>query len=324
MMQKIPMLTKFAQLSAIPVDTNIYVIGVLTSIVDNTVYGPEVNYRCTIRLYDGTKTLSMILWKPIEIVDSMFGVGKVYQIYGTKQEYNGRSTVRFISSTEVKDEKVLKKYALTEFKRLTFDNRQFFVESIRKIEDFRLRRLVEVSYGLGRVPSNLTAENYAHRWEKQLNGAGSIARHDNYSGGIINHICGMLRQVDALEGIYGNRENPPLFRVEKSCTVNWDIVRVLVYLHDLGKQETYTKNLAGSVVFKAGTQLTHEQVSLMLVSKYMRDVDADLVLPYSIEQQILKGIASHGSFSYEKSPEEQILAVVDLADAVLVDALDIV
>lgn len=320
-MDQMTTLNKFSLLQEIPDHTSLYLIAMVKDITDVTVTQPDVSYRTSVRITDGSKIMTFMVWKSIEVVRTFMEENSVYRFYGTHQFYQGKPSFKFISCDAVTDERVLRKYDLQQFKGLTQDNYEYFVSSVRKIKDFRLRRLVEVCYGLGRCPAHIEPSTYSRRQDKQLGGSGSINHHDNYPGGIINHIVGMLRQVDLLEGIYGNAETPPIGRKETACTLNWDRVRAMVYLHDLGKQDTYIKTLGGRVIFNKATCLNHEDISMVLVAKYIRDLEPEFMLTFAEEQLLLAGIKNHGSTSYDKSPEEKILSQVDMADSVLVDSL---
>lgn len=325
LMEQVKTITKFKHLEALCTDdrtqVNVYVIAKVKDISDRTVYHPETQYKINVFITDGVQTKSFYLWKPIEEVMGYLALDGVYKFYFTLSMYKGSPSLKYNSSTRIEDEDILKRFNLQKFRTLLQDNYTYFMESVRKIRDFRLRRLVEVCYGLGERPPRVDQAVYSRRLDKQANGSGSISRHDNYPGGIINHMCGMLRQVDALESIYGNSTTPPIARIENGNGINWDLVRVLVFLHDLGKQETYSLTAGGRVIRRDGTRLEHEATSVMLVSKYLRDMEPEYLLTYAEEQEILGGILNHGELSFKKSPEEQILSAVDMCDSILVDAL---
>lgn len=313
--------TKFGVLDTVPALTNVNVIAKVSDIVDMSTYQPDVNYVTSVQITDGSKTMSFYIWKPVEEVETYLAINKVYKFYMQVRVFKGKPSLKYLSSQPVQDEEILRRFDLNAFRGLTPENYKFFVESVRKIQDFRMRRLVEVCYGLGKCPSHIDPRSYKKRWDKQVSGFGSIRRHDDYAGGIINHLAGMLRVVDSLEAIYGDQLRSPVARCERTCEVNWDLVRVLVFLHDLGKQDTYMRTPNNRVVFREGTKLGHEYVSVVLVSKYLRDVEPEYLLCYKEEQDILSGIANHHVQGFDKSVEERLLASVDNIDAACVDSL---
>ena len=313
--------TKFGLLEDVPAQTTIYLIAKVTDIVDMSTYTDDVTYSTSVQISDGSKTMQFRVWKPIEEVETHLQINKVYKLYMLVQMYKGKPSLKYISEQPMTDEAVLRRFDLSTFRGLSPENYQFFVESVRKIKDFRLRRLVEVCYGLGKCPAHINPTVYKKRLDKQVSGFGSIRRHDDYAGGIINHVAGMLRVVVHLEETYGNLERGPIARCERQCEVKWDLVRVLVFLHDLGKQDTYIRTPSSRVVYREGTRLEHQHASMVLVSKYLRDLEPEYLLSYKEEQEILGGIAGHHEQGYDKTTEEKLLSAVDNIDAACVDCL---
>ena len=323
-MEQTENIKQFSDLQMYPVGTRVDLLCKVIRITDMTIIDPEISYRTQIKLWDKKKFLTFYIWKSYEEVSRTLTEGEVYYLHGILSEWNGSPNFKYMSATQVTDDKVIQAYNQNKYCRLLPENKTFFIDSLAKIKDFRYRRLVEVCYGLGNCPEHMEPTAYRKRFALQENGYGSIKHHDCYPGGYINHVVGILRLIDKLEEQYGNDYMPPIARCESSCDVNWDIVRTLAYLHDLGKQHTYAKSMGGHMMFRSGTLISHEESSILLIAKYSRDIAPTLRLDYAEEQILFGGILDRAERRKDRGPEERIFLALDLLDAVMVENLSMI
>lgn len=209
--------------------------------------------------------------------------------------------------------------------RISDTNRNLFLNCIKDIQNPSYRRLVELAYGVGVTPMGINSSVYRKRREDSLIAWGSINRHDSYPGGYVNHIMDMIRIACKLRGMY---EDPShISRMERSCNFDWDYLITLIYLHDIGKQDTYDMKQDGTIRWKRHSRLDHEELSAMKIYSLVQEMEPNLRVSEEDMHRILNSIRVHGeadamrNSKYKLSPEDKMLMIIDAADSILVDQL---
>lgn len=190
---------------------------------------------------------------------------------------------------------------------------QVYNTSIAKIKDDKLREFVGQCLGLGCNSSN-QSPNQKATYNKFINSPASLKYHDSYIGGYVAHIAGMLEIVNNLED-----NNCNYLRGRIPSSIDWDILRALVYLHDVGKPLTYYKSEIG---FKWNENYLEGHA--LVGSHYVYSVwSKTKLINLATLQKLCYGISSHmdtvKNFNDNKLPELKILKVIDMLEASIAD-----
>lgn len=199
---------------------------------------------------------------------------------------------------------------ITDMMKLTYDT------SIAKIKDLKLRQFVGYCLGIvttGYAPSDKQKAKY----NIFATAPASLSHHDAYSGGYVAHIAGMLAIVDKLEEIYGSG-----FRTEDISKIDWDLLRAIVYLHDIGKPLTYQKDYSGQYSWNENILEDHAYLGAQHVYYCWKKTN---ILPEAVVQKLLYCISEHMNmqkqFDDKKVPELRLLRAIDSLDTAIVSML---
>lgn len=304
-------------------------VSFVASVQNVTDLSNDNTEKISIRVYDGYEPSTLYVYGPVQSWFDILPIGGILRFYGEIREAH-KTYVKVDEVEEIpKTEEILKKYRPSSFKRLIEANAHYFVSSIQKVKDEKLRRYIEIAYGLGEAPVAYTKKAYDAIRRKQFGGYASISRHDNYAGGNINHIVGELRQIDALHDIYGEYQVAmPVGRVEKGSVIDWDYLRFLAYMHDIGKQSTYMEAAPGIIRFNKDIKLSHEELGICILTRIHDIVERDKRLSDVRMQVLYYGILHHGdgiSFDTQNrcSSEDRIFRYIDGMDTCFVDTLEL-
>ena len=145
--------------------------------------------------------------------------------------------------------------------------------------------------------------------DKFANAPGGMKLHHNYIGGLLEHVHNMLRVAAAILPLYPN--------------VNADLVLAGIFLHDIGKTEELSYDMAFAYT-DSGQLIGHIVKSIMMVN---RKVDALRTRGTQIEQEIVDSLghiilSHHGEYEFGSPklpamPEAFMVYYIDDMDAKL-------
>ena len=136
----------------------------------------------------------------------------------------------------------------------------------------------------------------------------SLKYHDNYKGGLINHIASMLNVARNLKEEYSATRKT--FK-----DINWDLVYTLIYLHDIGKPLTYTQRKDNKFNWNENIQLNHASLGVCYV--YSKCIEIGIDIKHPDVQILLKGIEQHMQPEINSIPEIQLVKSIDSIDSIL-------
>ncbi len=225
-------------------------------------------------------------------------------------------------SVVAETEELIKHYKPRTLCRITEKNKNDFISGINIIQVEPMRRLVEVAYGVGRVPAGVSESTYRERMTIAEKAWASLNRHDCYEGGYINHITDMLRLARKLQELYGQPEL--MGRVEKSCDINWDYLFTAIYLHDIGKADTYSVTSSGTVRYKSGNLMQHGDMGMAKVWALNEEIEHNLRLDSETLQHLMYIVKMHCEPVANRKGsliEDELLCYIDGIDAGIVNKL---
>lgn len=263
--------------------------------------------------------------KTLEEVQSIYKVDKIYDfeiLFKTAPSTGVIYINKIISATMLDDTpELIRQFKPDRLKHLKPENRQLFESAYQSIQNKNVQRLIELCYGLGKVPNKVSHDVYRNRYTEALNSLASVRFHDSYPGGYINHLCGMLRIAMNIKDTYtavGHATIPG--RVEIGNNIDWDLVFAGIYLHDIGKIGLYVP--AGvSNKYRDGHILDHKIVGVGKLYQAYSELDSDM--DYGYFQQICAITARHGQVSrmfddQTISDNERLVTLIDSMDALMV------
>lgn len=263
------------------------------------------------------------LWKTKDQVSLDLKEGFLYTLVATVKDYKGEKQLHFDHATFIEDTKENRlKIDPSSLKGITDENEQVFLHVIEnKFDDKRYQRYAQVAFGLGDVPIGISEAEYRSRLERIKMAWCSINHHDNYSGGLWNHIVGMCRVFFSVKSIYSTGHG----RNEVKSTLNWDHILLACYLHDYEKPKEHIMSEDGKTCTRnAEVQVDHIINGVANVELIHHQVEPENRLSFT-ELEALKYtlLSHHGGWGlYElKTQEDKILHALDLIDASNVDRL---
>lgn len=263
-------------------------------------------------IFDGHTKERFICYNGISVLQKELKQNCLYHFYGVARGRN-RRYFHLTSFSEVAiDYNEEFKYFPENFNSVTNKAKFIYDTSIAKIQDFSIRGLVAECLGLV-VDLNPESPEQIKKYKLYSNSPASINYHDNYRGGYIVHIAGMLDIADNLENVYTPGKS---YRLITNNNIDFDLLRALIYLHDCGKPYTY-KEVNGSFTWKEDTILSHEQLGAQIVlqSNYSKKV-ANVKL-----QKIIKGILEHMTPTRSNISEINILKSIDSLESCFADVI---
>lgn len=276
----------------------------------------ETEDRLVIRFFDGYDNNRFIVYTDNKAVQDILYNNTVYLLRGTARGIHHRyfvlSSIELVAITL----DIEQKYYPERFKRPTDMMKMTYDTSIAKIKDCKLRQFV--GYCLGIVTTGYgSSDKQKIKYNKYSNAPASLNHHDSYPGGYIAHIAGMLSIVDALEQSYS------VLRTEDISRIDWDLLRAIVYLHDIGKPLTYLRDQSGRYIWNEECLNDHAQLGAQHVYacwNRVRTVDFNLMqkLTYCINEHM--NVSK--PYDNKKVPELQLLRALDTLDSAIVTQLN--
>jgi hypothetical protein len=320
-------LSCFSEINSLPHGDNVEFIATLLNIKD---LSNDYVTKIQMAVFDGKETSYFQIFSSYSEIQSLFSMNTIYRFIGTVGESHGHKYFKFENAefADLINDEDLKKYKPYEYKWLKESTYHYFVKSINLITNESYKRYVELIYGLGDPPETVSESTYRKRVNIYKKSPASLNRHDNYAGGYINHVSGIIRLIEAVQKIYGQFGLiPSLGRVELGSSIDWAYVYTLAYLHDIGKPCTYKNGLfPGRLEFREDTKLDHNAMGIVILTKMDREVESALRLSYGDFQKLAYGILCHGhrqsTVLYPiRSAEDQLFTTLDSIDAQMTDTL---
>ncbi len=306
------LLERFTDLYKVDEFTEVEFIAKITSISHPT----DIQDRVIIHFFDGYENNRFIVYTDNEAIRELLYIDTVYHLRGIARGLHRR----YFLLTGFKPVDITldveNKYYPERFKHLTDMMKLTYDTSIVKIKDVKLRQFV--GFCLGIVTAGYDAsEKQKAKYNKFNTAPASLSHHDSYPGGYIAHISGMLAIVDKLEEVYGNG-----LRVEDITKIDWDLLRAIVYLHDIGKPLTYTKDYSGRYIWNEDCLEDHAQLGAQHVYYCWKKTNT---ITSAMIQKLLYCIAEHMNVSKQcddrKVPELRLLRAIDTLDTAIVTML---
>lgn len=270
-----------------------------------------------IQIFDGTSVDRFTCYNAVELLKNTLIVNNVYKFSGILKGKERRY------------------FMLESFDQITIDYTQeyrFYPEnfigandnalfiyntSIAMIKDSSLRLLVSECLG---IPCDLTPCSDINEktmkivYDRYKNAPASLNHHDNYRGGYIVHIAGILSHINQMEISF---RSSSCYRTFKGKTLDFDYLRTLAYLHDCGKPYTY-RYVNGTFVWNNDNILTHEQYGAHIVSSSI----ASRRMNNTLLQKVIKGILEHMNPKESVIKEINILKNIDRLESSIADYLN--
>lgn len=258
-------------------------------------------------LRDDKCAVSVPLWDTsLDTAREMLAVDAIYSFGAVTDSYKGTTVLKkFISFTEVTDENVTRKLKQHMFKNATESNIELIYATIDKLKTTAYYPyLVEI---YGESPISETAEQMKTAFA-------SINHHDNYPGGLVNHIGGMLRIAAHIRKTYLTG------RCEEVWDINWAYIMTAIMLHDIGKLETYSQVTQYTVRFRDDCMLDHNVIGVGILYRIHERLPEQYRLAEKEFQQLAYTIRYHDTLEklYEhKRIEDKIISYIDGLEAIL-------
>lgn len=280
------------------------------------------NYSQTIVVVeDRTGRTSFPIWRDIGSVSLDLVEGHMYTLTGITTKFREEIQIKYISSKIIQDTPENRALIDPSSSRgITPENEKAFFDVIEnEFEDKRYKRYAEIAFGLGEVPKGVDEEKYRERLDKFKKAWCSVFHHDNYAGGLWNHVMGLVRITLSIKKIY----SPPIGRYEKISDVNWDHILLLCFIHDIEKPSEYVVD-GNKCYYNPEVRMDHTINSISRLALIHNEVEEENKLTFNELEKLKYGILCHhgGYGNYEmKSSEDKIFHAIDLIDAANVDKL---
>lgn len=301
-------LEKFSDIYDLDEYTEVEFRAKVNKLIENTDYNNLI-----VLIYDGHNKERFTCYTGIETIKENLLPNKVYHFKG-KCRGSNRRYFQMSAFNEVSlDFNQEFKYFPENFNSVNDRAKFIYDTSIAKIKDVNIRRLISECLGLScDVASN--SPTMEKLYELYYNSPASLNHHDNYKGGYIVHVAGILDIIDKLEEIYRVNES---YRFVGIAGIDFDYLRALAYLHDCGKPYTY-RVVNGSHIWNVDNVLGHEQqgVYLVLQSNSSRMIDKSFL------QKLIKGILEHMSPTRSNIPEINLFRNIDNIESCFADILN--
>lgn len=272
----------------------------------------EYGSKFIISFYDGYTNDRFMLFTDKDVVKDMLYLNTVYHFYGKSQGKNRRYFV--LKGFEPVDITlaVERMYYPERFQKPTEQMLLVYNTSVTEIQDSNLRNFV--SYCLGFKGSYTSDKKRLIVYNRFAESPASLNHHDCYKGGFVAHISGMLSNLKNMKTLYSSS-----FRNEDASSVDWDLLYALVYLHDVGKPLTYTKDSLGRFIWNERCLQDHA----VLGSQYIYSCWVqNRLVDFNTVQKLCYCVSEHMNQKYEtKVPELSILKALDNLDSSVVSIL---
>lgn len=305
-------LSKLSDLNKQPEFSSVEFIARVTDIC-NDVDNDNDTDRLIIKIFDGFNNDRFIVYGLGSIIPKLLSPNNVYKFSG-KAQGNKRRYFSLKGFEEVPITlEIEHKYFPERFQKPTTQMLYIYKTYVAKIHDGNLREFVKICLGLS--SNDKKSDKQKATYERFVNSPASLKHHDNYSGGYVAHISGMLMIVDNLEN-----DICTSLRKKEINNIDWDLLRALVYLHDVGKPLTYIQD--SSNIYRWNENYLEDHA--VIGSHYVYDVwRTTKLISLQVMQKLCYGISTHmnntKNINDNKIPELKILKAIDMLEATIAD-----
>lgn len=236
------------------------------------------------------------------VYDTDFEVptNKLYKFTGSAHGYD-KMWFKLSTTDEVIPTLELERIFFPENFMKTTPNLQYiFLNMVSEIDNVDYRKIIMDCFSF---KSNFNSKDEIYRAPASLN------YHDNYKGGLINHIASMLNIARVIRSEYNITRQ--VYR-----EIDWDLLYALIYLHDIGKPQTYIEDKFGKFKWNNNVEIDHATLGVCMVYNKCQELNIDV--RRNDIQKLLKGIQQHMvKDSVNQIAEIQLLKLIDGIDAIL-------
>lgn len=262
---------------------------------------------------DRNTTVNVPLWNiPIDTACNIYAIDTVVCVLATTKSYNGGIVIdKITSATEVTDPDIVAEYTKFLFRTATESNKDLVDKNIKVLTDTKYGPYVAAFYGTGRGSEQFSRIEQAFA---------SINHHDNYPGGLLNHVGGMLRIATDIKHTYLQG------RCEKKWAVDWEYIAAAILLHDIGKLETYDRVTKYVVEFKKDYMLDHNTGGVGMLYAVHYGLPAEHRLSDKELQELAYTIRYHDDIDKlyaHKRMEDKLVSCIDGLEANLAVSLEL-
>lgn len=298
-------LNSLADLAEVSPGEQVTFIALVTDIKLQTTSANKEYSRVYLR--DDKNAVSVPLWDTsLDTAREMFEVDSIYSFGAVTDSYKGTTVIKkIISSTLLTDETLMRKLKQHMFKNATKSNIDLIYATID-----RLKATPYYNYLVEIFGENCDCERAKYVQEAFA----SINHHDNYPGGLVNHIGGMLRIAAHIRKTYLTG------RCEEVWDIDWAYVMTAIMLHDIGKLETYSLVTPYTVRFRDDCLLDHNVIGIGMLYRIHERLPLEQRLAEKEFQQLAYTIRYHDTIEklYEhKRAEDKIISYIDGLEAIL-------
>lgn len=301
-------LASLAELGNTPPGEQVAFIALVVDIKQMAASNGKLYSRIYIR--DDKDATSVPLWDvDLDRAREMYIVDEIYSFGAVTDVYKGNTTIkRFISATLVTDVNIIRRMKQHMFKSAVRSNIELIYVTIDKLKTTKYYKYLVAIYGE-------SAES--EQAKSIIDAFASINHHDNYPGGFINHVGGMLRIAGQIRNSYLSG------RCESKWDVDWPYIMTGVLLHDIGKLETYTLITKYTVRFRDTCTLDHNVVGVGMLYRINAGLKEEDRLDEKTFQQLAYTLRYHDTLEkiYEhKRMEDKIISYIDGLESTLADS----
>lgn len=298
-------LQSLATLAEVSPGEQVTFLALVTDIkLQTTATGKEYS---RVYLRDDKASVSVPLWDTsLDTAKEMLTIDKIYSFGAITDTYKNATVIKkFISFTEVTDETVTRRLKQHMYKNAVDNNVGLIYATIDKLKTTGYYPYLAAVYGKDPTSEQAVQMKLAFA---------SINHHDNYPGGLVNHIGGMLRIAAHIRNTYLTG------RCEKVWDIDWAYVMAAIMLHDIGKLETYSQVTQYTVRFKDDCTLDHNKIGVGILYRIHECIPEESRLPDNVFFQLAYTICYHDTLDklYEhKRVEDKIISYIDGLEATL-------
>lgn len=262
------------------------------------------------RLYirDDKAAISIPFWNDtVESLQTAYELDKIYSFTAYTDVYkNSICLKKILSATEILDETINRRIKQFMYKHATPENIAIILAAVNSLKDTPYGPYLTAIYGEGTEDDPL--------FEKLKRSYASINHHDNYPGGYLNHVGGMLHIAGMLNKKYLG------FRCESQWLVDWKFITAAIMLHDIGKLQTYVDLTDYTIRFNEKCLLDHNKIGVGMLYMINDKLPEDKRCSYEIFQQLNYTICYHDTVDkpYEhKRMEDVLISYIDGLESTL-------
>lgn len=264
------------------------------------------------RLYfrDVKGSISVPLWNmDLATAQTVYKIDTVYALVAVIGAYKDSMTIkRIVSSTEVTDSNIVKKYKQHMFKYATNTCCEMVALAVGSLKESKYYKYATAIYG-----TSIDSQQFS----KCKKAYASINYHDNYPGGLINHVGGMLLIASQLKKIYLTG------RCETQWDVSWQYITIGILMHDIGKLDTYSDVTEHTVRFRDTCLLDHNKIGVGILYAIHNSLPEEERLQEEDFQQLAYTICYHDDIEKlytHKRIEDKIISYIDGLESTLAGA----